>query len=1068
MRLKRSISTLLPVIGILLLSSAFLATGQAAPPQSTPTLQPHILARRDAVTTIDNFLRSADPKGNITRSHYYERFTQPSYGYWIWTGIGFYIRMGLRSGQKHIPLENFADRDVGGMTMHLPDGMSVLKYYIVKNGIVTSLPSGLDFNTIPLPVSCAIMGGIRGTFYVSDVVDTIVPLPNNSFASIDTVVGSLYAGVTAAMSTMSSQGVDQVIGAVPTIIDLSPVANKFGPGIVTISGELNTTAGMVTLLQGNATIVDQAVGDITTALNAVLSALTTISTQISNLNAAQSYNDGTSDTYTLTNPIPDPSSASTDINNAKTQVANNAPNAVNQVNSNMGSINIAQLGATAYQVGTTIAGDVQDQFDTAIDQARATAKDNLNNLEANIMTTVSDLGIEGKLADVRDQYLSTANEYLPYATKYYPYARYGLWVFFALPAIPLIVIFFGISGRSPRCVKCCLIGTIPMILFFVLWSILLIIITVLLGDAIDRTSTPPPLDIIAAQYLDANMTALIPTVFSVIDDCGGGDSLIEVGLRYADTFQAQFGFNVSDMNITSLAGSYIDDFSFGGVSSQINTNSYTSQFSPTSAQTAINNAKSAIQSYSTTPITNLKASNIQPAINDINNIITYLQHTFTASEFTYNTASAASKGTTAANNFNAAVNAAGGALANLQALVAATGSLGGLSGKIDVLVTKVGDLKICVGDLATQATTVTNDVNTLLGQITTFVNQIDTNITAGMPTIRSILYTAVDAAQTSLYARTSCAPVALAIYDIETIACHGVPTGLDTFWLACFWIVSFGTMAVPTFTGAANILADKDAGNAATLSRKRGKKEKKAKKGKEGRSGDAVNKAEAGEHQWKSGGGGGAGGAGEKGKSSGDVRREVEIQKTSIMPAESPTVPHETMSPASPIPDYDETADEASSPTHLLANPPRFDSVVPDQSVEELRPAWLRPSQGQARPSQAQSRPSQGQATPASLKAKEAGFDTASAPPFMDAYNPSYQDSQHQHQPSYDPYAGGPAYGNEWDQAVPAGAYDDDGGQVYPAVPEMPEHLVGYMSPPGFEQEYHEDDERYGGGGQHQ
>ena len=66
-------------------------------------------------------------------------------------------------------------------------------------------------------------------------------------------------------------------------------------------------------------------------------------------------------------------------------------------------------------------------------------------------------------------------------------------------------------------------------------------------------------------------------------------------------------------------------------------------------------------------------------------------------------------------------------------------------------------------------------------------------------------------------------------------------TSLDNFWLALFIVVSFGTMAVPTFTGAANILADRGAGAPAVVSDKKGKKGKKSGK-------DSA--AEAGQHSW--------------------------------------------------------------------------------------------------------------------------------------------------------------------------------------------------------------------------
>ena len=57
-------------------------------------------------------------------------------------------------------------------------------------------------------------------------------------------------------------------------------------------------------------------------------------------------------------------------------------------------------------------------------------------------------------------------------------------------------------------------------------------------------------------------------------------------------------------------------------------------------------------------------------------------------------------------------------------------------------------------------------------------------------------------------------------------------------------------------------------------------------------------------------------------------------------------------SPPDIVPDYDETVPtpteaDAMSPTHLLA-PTRFNPTVDDTSEEELRPAWLIPSQAAA------------------------------------------------------------------------------------------------------------------------
>ena len=141
----------------------------------------------------------------------------------------------------------------------------------------------------------------------------------------------------------------------------------------------------------------------------------------------------------------------------------------------------------------------------------------------------------------------------------------------------------------------CIVGMIPLLLIFIFLCIIILGITVLLGDgtcpitldvyfndfritssktvctvAFDRSAVPPPLDVIASAYLDADMVSLIPTVFEALDICGGGASLVEVALMYKDTIQ-QFlpGFNMSEIDISERAKGFIDDFTIPDFSNEI-------------------------------------------------------------------------------------------------------------------------------------------------------------------------------------------------------------------------------------------------------------------------------------------------------------------------------------------------------------------------------------------------------------------------------------------------------------------------------------------------------------------
>ncbi|KAJ3057360.1 hypothetical protein HK097_008455 [Rhizophlyctis rosea] len=1124
MRLKHTLplilAWLLPLLVITTLitplraSSGLVPTHGISEPASpqTQALTSHVrsLQRRG---TVEDFLRGAAEKGNQTRSPYYAPFTHPEMGYWVYTGIGYYIRMGLRSGQKHIPLVDIKDREMFGGIYKAPDYMTVLKYYIpVLIFIATLLFTCVSLCCTGCCLCCcpgnrlsrrqkdpytfrqrvtsvalttliytcwigAIIGGIRGTFYMHDVLNAGVEFPNKAFDSLSDLSNSFSPGVRAAIGALSVDGIDKIIAKLPDIINLSPVKEDFVPQILVLSDGLKDTDDKLTLVKNAAGAVDAAVLAISNALTAIQTDLTSLDAKISTLNAAHNVPGGGGATYTLDPQIGSVSSGvSGEMTNAQQKLDADKPNppALNQINSKI-TISPLTLANKASDVASTIVDKVQGEFDTAVAGARNDVKTKLNQLEADILQQIEDFGVDKYINDAKADYLPMINDYAPEGPKYYKYGQYGLWVFFALPGIVLLVIALAIMTRSPKGVKCCIVGMIPMILIFIFFCIFIIVITVLLGDvctvALDRTSVPPPLDILVSAYVDPDKVSLIPTVFEALDVCGGGHSIVEVALMYKDVFQDQLGFDVSAVDISVQAKDYIDDFQIPDISGQIDITQFTTDFDTAAIKQSIQTAQNDVNAFSTSDVQNLKSTSIQSIRNKLDTAYTYLSGSAFPKQYSSPQSPALQ---TASDNDFLQIRDNSGILAQLTTMRSTSaGSITALENAIDGLVAAVTALKSQVGGLVTDVGNVADGFDALVGDIDTFVGQIGPNITNSRDSLVDILWLAVDSAKVAMYGETSCQGVAVQVYNAETIMCEGLPTSLDNYWLALFIVVSFGTMAVPTFTGAANILADSGAGAPAEPPEKKGKKGKKK--------GGKDSAAEAGQHNWYSPGSKMFQSAsksaselpnkGLKDKEEATVHpvQITNIQKSNIMTEPSPI----TTRPQAVIPDYDETAPspseiDAASPTHLLAHT-RYNPTIADVSVEEMRPSWMRPSQAAGGASHHDDaiysrHPHIPQYHHKGYAASiHSHHSEPSAPPFPNSYDSRYANDvkkrpQEAHpRPQYgeahlDPHGGYGGYGNAWDQTVPQ-------QQVYPPVPDLPEHLQGYSSPPGFgygsDDEYH-------------